>query len=57
MIDGRRTKNDQRGSRRTDSADLSARKLDRALTRVSVIRRSSGPAADMGEWIIDELEG
>jgi hypothetical protein len=57
MIDARRTKDDRVRDCRIDAADLAPRKLGRALPRLSIIRRSSDPASDMGEWIIDEVDG
>jgi hypothetical protein len=57
MTDGQATKNAEPGWRRIDSAELAIAERERALARFSVIRRSSDPADDMGEWIIDELDG
>ena len=56
MID-RRTNDAPPGGRRIDPAGFPRPKLERELTRVSVIRRSSDAAADMGDWIIDETDG
>jgi hypothetical protein len=55
MMDDRR-KNVRRCGRRIDAPEIRGERLDRGLMRVSIVRRSSDPAADMGDWIIDEVD-
>jgi hypothetical protein len=56
MTNSRRMETARWCARPSDAADLPARKRDRALPRLSIVRRSHDSAADMGEWIIDEAD-
>ena len=56
MVEDGRKRQIERCGRLIDIAELGRSMPARPLARLSIVRRSTDPAADMGDWVIDEAE-